>query len=113
MAATKIPNSKPKDFYVPEIELKVGGKMFKGDRREDIIDVFYQDHVRGFDTFSFTLRNWDDEKRAFKYSDDDLLNPRQTVELVMRYRSQTPLTHMIKGKITWVDVEFPSSGVRG
>ena len=51
----------------------------------DILSVTYKDSVQEIDSFEITINNWDAATRAFKYSDQRLFDPGQSVELWMGY----------------------------
>jgi Bacteriophage probable baseplate hub protein len=108
--AVAVPIATGQDFYVPAFELKLRGRAAGEDVLHDVSDVTYRDNVEEFDVFELTLNNWDAERLAFKYLDDQTFDPGTEVELRMGYYGPEPLTLMVTGVITSVSPSFPSSG---
>ena len=100
------------DFYVPYFEVAVGGRKQSGAVVRDVIQVAYKDNVQEIDGFELTVNNWDAHERKFKYSDRDLFEPGQKVELKMGYLGSggQGLRTMIRGEITALRPTFPASG---
>ncbi|MEE9591596.1 MAG: hypothetical protein V3W26_03700, partial [Thermodesulfobacteriota bacterium] len=75
------------DFYIPAFEIYVGGKKIKGEPRRDVVNISYTDSLEAIDSFSFTVTNWDEEKRTFKYLDFDNnpFNVGKEIEVFMGY----------------------------
>lgn len=109
MTNVRIPAQGPEDFFVPEFDLKIRGASGKQAMR-DVTEVTYRDQLDKFDKFSFTVNNWDAEKRTFKYSDTKLFEPGTEVELRIGYRSEKKLSLMAKGTITTLQPTFPAGG---
>ncbi len=105
-----VPIYEGNDFYVPAFELKVGNRKQGLGVVRDITQVSYKDDIEAIDSFEITINNWDAEERAFKYSDSKLFDPGQQVQLSMGYQSQGNLRLMIRGEITGLRPNFPSSG---
>ena len=101
------------DFYVPHFEVQVGGYKLPKDVLRDVTQVTYRDNIEEIDSFEIVVFNeWLHEKRAFKYSDSDIFNPGQMLELKMGYYNQNGgLRLMIKGQITSLRPSFPASGI--
>ena len=55
------------DFYVPRFEIHAGGKSIPPSVLRDVIQVTYNDSTTEIDSFDFTVNNWDDIARSFKY----------------------------------------------
>jgi len=98
------------DFYVPAFEIKVGGKKLELEIRRDIVNVSYTDSLERMDSFSFTVTNWDAERRGFKYLDFDKspFKVGNVVEIFMGYSDD--LRKMIYGEIKTLEPNFPPSG---
>ena len=73
------------------------------------MQVSYKDNVEEIDSFELTVNNWDAETRKFKYSDRDLFNPGQEIELNMGYLGSRAggLRTMLRGEITSLVPPFP------
>ena len=95
------------DFYVPFYEIKVGGKPLNRQAVHDILSVTYTDSLESIDGFSLVINNWDEEKRTFKYSEGELFEPGQRVELKAGYRDKG-LTPIMVGEITSLQPSFPA-----
>lgn len=104
------------DYYVPAFEIYVGGKTIgKGEKLKwevmrDVVNVTYTDNLESIDSFSFTVNNWDAEKRAFKYLnfDDNPFNVGKEIEVRMGYAGN--LKSILQGEITSLAPDFPQSG---
>ncbi len=105
-----IPIYEGQDFYVPYFEVKLRGQPLGQGVVRDILQVTYKDNIEEIDSFEITINNWDSDKLQFKYSDDDLFDPGQEVELWMGYYGQERLRLMITGEITSLRPAFPASG---
>jgi uncharacterized protein len=110
MTSTAMPIYKDQDFYVPAFEVKVGDRHLGRQVIRDIIQVSYRDSLEDVDSFEISINNWDANKRSFKYSDDNLFNPGQKLELWMGYFGRNPLRLMLKGKINSLRPSFPAAG---
>ncbi len=109
-AATAIPIFTNQDFYVPAFQVKLQGRPAGQEIINDILQVTYKDDIEQVDSFDITINNWDADTLDFKYSDGDLFNPGKKLELWMGYYGADPLLLMIKGEITSLTPNFPSSG---
>lgn len=98
------------DFYVPYFQVKIAGRPQGQEVIGDILSVSYKDNIAEIDSFDITINNWDAEKRAFKYSDDNLFDPGKELELWMGYYGKDPLRLMVRGQITALRPAFPASG---
>ena len=103
-----VPIYEGQDFYVPAFELRLGGRPPGQEVVRDILSVSYKDSVQDIDSFEISINNWDAATRAFKYSDQKLFDPGQTVELRMGYLNA--LRPMLKGEITSLRPSFPAGG---
>ena len=111
MSSTEaIPIYGGQDFYVPQFQVKIEGQPTGQDVIHDILQVSYKDSIKEIDSFEITINNWDAAERAFKYSDSDLFNPGQKLDLWMGYFGKDSLRLMIKGEITALRPAFPASG---
>lgn len=113
-----IPIYTGQDFYVPQFEIKVKQKNLAAEAVRDILRVTYRDNLKELDSFEITINNWDDEQptfedaksRTFKYSDRELFDPGNRVEIKMGYFGQDSMRLMIRGEITDLRPSFPASG---
>ena len=103
-----VPIYEGQDFYVPAFELKLAGRPPGQDVVRDIMSVSYKDSLQDIDSFEITINNWDADTRAFKYSDRQLFDPGERIELAMGYRGA--LRTMLKGEITSLRPSFPAGG---
>jgi phage protein D len=97
------------DFYVPAWEVKVGGRAIDRQAVRDVLSVSYTDSLESVDTFSLEISNWDEERRTTKYSEGDLFEPGQQVELRLGYLD-AGLLPMLTGEITSLQPRFPADG---
>ena len=102
------------DFYVPSFDVKVGQQRLSRLVIRDILSVSYKDSLTEIDSFEITINNWDAEKRFFRYSDSEIFNPGEKVELWMGYYphigSTKGLKLMLTGEITSLRPSFPAQG---
>jgi phage protein D len=110
MSASAVPIFTGQDFYVPAFQVKLQGRPAGQEIINDILQVTYKDDIEQVDNFEISINNWDADKLDFKYSDQDLFNPGKKLELWMGYYGADPLRLMIKGQITGLTPNFPSSG---
>jgi Bacteriophage probable baseplate hub protein len=108
MTGTAIPIYEGQDFYVPTFEVKIGGRPAGRDVIRDVMSVTYKDSVQEIDSFEITINNWDAATRTFKYSDLQLFDPGERIELAMGY--QGAMRTMLKGEITSLRPSFPAGG---
>jgi phage protein D len=107
------------DFYVPAFRVKVRGQDLR-QIEYDVLGVTYTDSNKDIDSFDLTVNNWDPDGKGpsgsgqgwFKYSDTDILDPWQDVELFMGYyrNGNDELRRMLVGEITRMTPNFPASG---
>jgi phage protein D len=107
-ASVAVPIYEGQDFYVPTFEVKLAGRPAGRDVVRDILSVTYKDSLQEIDSFEITINNWDAATRAFKYSDLQLFDPGERIELAMGY--QGALRTMLKGEITSLRPSFPAGG---
>ncbi len=111
IATAPIPVERAGDFFVPQFEVIIGNRRQSGAVVRDIIQATYKDNVDEIDSFELTVNNWDAEQRKFKYSDRDLFNPKQDVELRMGYAGAGgSLQTMLRGRIESLRPAFPAGG---
>jgi Bacteriophage probable baseplate hub protein len=105
------------DFYVPAFRVRVRGReMLQAEY--DVLSVTYTDSDEDMDSFDLTVNNWDPDGDGpghgwFKYSDTDVFDPWQDVELSMGYyrNGNDELESMLVGEIVRMTPNFPESGV--
>lgn len=107
-------------FYVPQFEIKIGGRELPQQVVRDVLEVKYTDDVEEIDAFELRLANWDSAALAPKYEPPSseerrglfdpggLTDPVKTVEVRMGYVGA--LTRMLTGEITTIEPSFPASG---
>ena len=110
MSTQPIPIYQGQDFYVPYFEVRLSGRPLTEQVVHDIMQVTYKDNIEEIDNFEIAINNWDAEKRAFKYSDQELFNPGKKLELWMGYYGKDRLRLMIRGGITSLRPNFPAEG---
>ena len=110
MSADPIPIFQGQDFYVPTFQVKLDGRDPGEEVIRDIQQVTYKDDIEQVDSFEISINNWDANKLAFKYSDQELFNPGKRLELWMGYYGKDSMRLMMKGEITSLRPDFPSSG---
>lgn len=110
MAATAQPIYAGKEHYVPEFEVKIAGSEAPREIIHDVTTVTYKDDIKAIDSFEIAINNWDAAKLDFKYVDNDLFDPGQTIGLWMGYRGSNPLHLMITGTVKSLRPTFPASG---
>lgn len=100
------------DFYVPTFEVRLAdGGSLGDDVVRDIVSVSYTDDITAIDRFEIVINNWDADALAFAYSDTDLFDPGNELELWMGYHGgRDRLRRMITGDITSLRPTFPSGG---
>lgn len=108
--AAAVPIFTGQDFYVPYFEVKIGGRAQAQTVIRDILSVSYKENLQDIDSFELNVNNWDAATRDFKYSDGDLFDPGQELELWMGYYGKENLRLMIRGQITGLHPTFPSGG---
>jgi len=104
------------DFYVPAFRVRVRGRdLLKTEY--DVLTVTYTDSDSDMDSFDLTVNNWDPDGKGpgrgwFKYSDTDVFDPWQDVELSMGYyrNGNDGLESMLVGEIVRMTPNFPESG---
>lgn len=104
------------DFYAPAFRVRVRGKELL-QAENDVLSVVYNDSENEMDSFDLTVNNWDPDGNGpgmgwFKYSDSDVFDPWQDVELSMGYYrgGNDELRSMLVGEIVRMTPNFPSSG---
>jgi len=104
------------DFYVPAFRVRVRGREVL-QAEYDVLSVTYTDSDNDMDSFDLTINNWDPDGNGpghgwFKYSDTDVFDPWQEVELSMGYfrNGNDELESMLVGEIVRMTPNFPESG---
>lgn len=104
------------DFYVPAFRVRIRGRDLL-QAEYDVLSVTYTDSEADMDSFDLTVNNWDPDGRGpgmgwFKYSDTDVFDPWQDVELSMGYyrSGNDELQSMLVGEIVRMTPNFPESG---
>jgi phage protein D len=104
------------DFYVPAFRVRIRGKDLL-QAEYDVQNVTYTDSDADMDSFDLTINNWDPDGKGpgqgwFKYSDSDVFDPWQDIELSMGYyrNGNDELLSMLVGEIVRVTPNFPESG---
>jgi uncharacterized protein len=104
------------DFYVPAFRVRVRGRDLL-QAEYDVLSVSYTDSDADMDSFDLTINNWDPDGKGpgqgwFKYSDTDVFDPWQDVELSMGYyrNGNDELQSMLVGEIVRMTPNFPESG---
>lgn len=98
------------DYWVPGFEVLIDGRKISREVVRDVLSVTYTDHLRRLDSFSMVVNNWDEERLQFKYSDEQVFDPGQKVEIWLGYRSGLGLRRMLRGRITSLRPSFPANG---
>jgi phage protein D len=103
------------DFYVPAFRVRVRGRELL-QAEYDVLSVTYTDSDTDMDSFDLTINNWDPDGKGpgkgwFKYSDTDVFDPWQDVELSMGYYNSgnDDLETMLVGEIVRMTPNFPES----
>lgn len=114
MVETAIPLYQTKqDFYVPFYEIRLEDRRLQDDVVHDVTQVSYKDSLDSIDSCEIVVNNELQDRRnanAFKYSDSDLFNPGQNIELTMGYYGSDDQRMMLRGEIVSLKPSFPSSG---
>jgi len=110
MTAALAPYADGNDFYVPYFEVRVGDRPLPKDAVHDVMQVTYKDSLTELDQAQLTITNWDAERRAYKYSDQNLFVPGKQFELWLGYYGETRQRRVLKGEITSMKPTFPAGG---
>ena len=104
------------DFYVPAYRVRVRGQALLL-AEYDVLNVTYTDSDTEMDSFDLTVSNWDPDGNGpgqgwFKYSDTQVFDPWQDVQLDMGYYNggNDQLQTMLVGEIVRMTPNFPESG---
>jgi len=98
----------PTDYYAPDYRVLVGGRILHPDTKGDVLEVKVVMDIDNLTSFEMTINNWDDEKIDFKYSDSHTFDVGVGIEVFMGYTGR--MVSMVKGQITALTPQFPSSG---
>ena len=109
-SAAAVPIFTGQDFYVPYFEVRINGRAQTQSVVRDILSVTFKDSLTDIDSFELNVNNWDAATRTFKYSDGDLFDPGQELELWMGYYGHGNMRLMLRGQITGLHPAFPSGG---
>jgi hypothetical protein len=102
------------DFYVPAFKVRVRGRELL-QAEYDVLNVTYTDTDKKdeMDSFDLTVNNWDPDGKGpgvgyFKYSDTDVFDPWQDVELFLGYyrNGNDELRRMLVGEIVRMTPAF-------
>jgi phage protein D len=108
------------DFFQPRFEVTAGGASLPKDVVRDVTSVSYNDSMTDIDSFDFTVNNWDDDRRRFKYVGSETeAQPSEALyrmfepcardfELSMGYGSN--LVRMVKATPAGLEPSFPAGG---
>jgi len=101
------------DFFVPAFRVRIRGRDLL-QAEYDVLGVTYRDNDSDMDSFDLTINNWDPDGKGpgqgwFKYSDTDVFDPWQDVELSMGYyrNGNDELQSMMVGEIVRMTPTFP------
>jgi phage protein D len=104
------------DFYVPGYRIVVGGKELR-QIESDVVSVSYTDKNNEIDSAELTVANWDPDGRGpgrgwWKYSEGNLLDPWQDVEIWMGYYrgGRDELRRMMVGELVRMTPNFAGGG---
>jgi len=104
------------DFYVPAFRVRVRGQELL-QAEYDVLNVTYTDSDKEMDSFDLTINNWDPDGNGpgqgwFKYSDSNLFDPWQEIQLDMGYYNSgsDEMETMMVGEIVRMTPNFPESG---
>jgi phage protein D len=104
------------DFYAPAFRVRIRGRELL-QAEYDVQNVTYTDSDADMDSFDLTVNNWDPDGKGpgqgwFKYSDTDVFDPWQDIELSMGYyrNGNDELQTMLVGEIVRMTPNFPESG---
>jgi phage protein D len=104
------------DFYVPAYRVRVRNQTLLL-AEYDVLNVTYTDSDTDMDSFDLTVNNWDPDGNGpgqgwFKYSDTQVFDPWQDVQLDMGYynNGNDQLETMLVGEIVRMTPNFPESG---
>jgi phage protein D len=104
------------DFYVPAFRVRVRSQALLL-AEYDVLNVTYADSDSEMDSFDLTINNWDPDGNGpgrgwFKYSDTQVFDPWQDVQLDMGYynNGNDQLQTMLVGEIVRMTPNFPESG---
>ncbi len=121
-------------FHVPEFEIALGDGEANDVLRFDVLDVTYSDAPDAFDSFSISLRDWDDRRLEPMYSSPwdekgeqktcpgsdmliPVLEPGTVMSLSLYYRDSYEEGRalmephlMLRGHVASVSTSFPASG---
>jgi phage protein D len=116
MATTQTPIpifSQQETFYVPAMQVFVGGHVLASDVIRDVLQVTYKDSVKEMDSFDIEINNWDADYQTFKFAPalnngsvnyTGIFDPGQSIAIWMGYQGNLRL--MLKGLITSLSPVF-------
>jgi phage protein D len=104
------------DFYVPGFRIVVKGRELHT-VETDVVSLTYTDSKNEIDSAELTVNNWDPNGNGpglgwWKYSDTDIFNPWQDIELYMGYyrNGNDELRRMMVGEIVRMTPNFSAGG---
>jgi len=103
------------DFYAPDFRIKIGGKDQK-ELYSEIISLEVDERLEGSSMFTLNINEgWNANKKTFKWLDNPLINPDNGLDVAIQVgyanRGIKVKDTLIKGKITSLSPNFPSSGI--
>lgn len=106
------------DFYVPAFRVRIRGRDLL-QAEYDVLNVTYTDSEADMDSFDLTVNNWDPDGKGpgkgwFRYSDTDVFDPWQDIELSMGYyrNGNDELQSMLVGEIVHLRPELSGGRTR-
>jgi phage protein D/phage baseplate assembly protein gpV len=106
-----------KNFYLPRFEVEIDNKKLPPEVAQSILDITVEEEINEGAHFQITVNiEFDLATHEFKWLDDSLFNPGNTIKIKMGY--ENVLHDMLTGKITSLEPRFfsgenPSLIVRG
>ena len=98
----------PTAYYAPEYKVVVEGQELDPEVKGDVLDLKVVMDMDQMTSFEFTVSNWDDKSLSFKYSDTDLFNVGNRLQIKMGYPDR--MVSMVVGQITTLSPKFPENG---
>jgi Bacteriophage probable baseplate hub protein len=94
---------------VPQCRLRVAGADLPVEAHVDLVEVAVYQDVEAPGMFTLRLINWDMERRAVTWADDDLFAVGKEVEILMGYQGK--LDTVLAGEITGLEPEFEAGEI--
>lgn len=106
-ASQRLPGM-PDDYYAPNFKVEVEGAELNPTEKGDVLEVKVSMDLENMTSFDLTINNWDDKHFGFKYSDKDVFDIGNRVNIRMGYADG--LRFMANGIISTLSPKFPESG---